>query len=411
MTGSRRARIGLVAPSLATEGGVATVAEFACETIERSGAFDLTLVSLPSSARDPLGVALTRPASWLRGVRTEHGVWRGRPFVSVGAVGCELEFQRYHPRRALTQALAGCDLVQVVTGLPAPAYAVCGLGKPVAVHCATRASVERRARHAMLGGPGEVWRRMMTRMIDRIDRKALEQADAIQVMNPWMLEYAREVNAGRDKPICLIQPGVDTSRFVPCACRDVRTQPYILCVGRLSDPRKNVGLLLQAYAMLDKSVRLVLAGYTAPGDEFWRDVDRLGLRERVSFMPSLGTDALIALYQGASVFALSSDEEGLGMVILEAMSCGIPVVSTASGGPDSIIRDGVNGYLVPVGDAAALRDRLERLVLDESLNHRMGAAARQTVLAGFDTHRAGQTLLETYDDLLARAPLARGSRP
>ena len=210
--------------------------------------FDLTLVSPAVFGARPARGGADEAGERLQGVRTEHGVWRGRPFVSVGAVGCELEFQRYHPRRALTQALAGCDLVQVVTGLPAPAYAACGLGKPVAVHCATRASVERKARHAMLGGPGEVWRRMMTRMIDRIDRKALEQADAIQVMNPWMLEYAREVNAGRDKPICLIQPGVDTARFVPCAGRDVRTQPYILCVGRLGDPRKNVGLLLQAAA-------------------------------------------------------------------------------------------------------------------------------------------------------------------
>jgi len=336
-------------------------------------------------------------------VRTAEGVWRGRPFVSVGAVACELEFQRYQPRRALARVLAGCDLVQVVTGLPAPAYAVCGLGRPVAVHCATRAPVERRPRHRALSGPGEAWRRMMTRIIDRVDRMALERADAIQVMNPWMLEYAREVTAGRDTPIQLLQPGVDTSHYVPGPECDRHTDPYILCVGRLNDPRKNIGLLLQAFAGLDAPVRLLLAGFGAPGDGFWREVNQRGLRDRVSFVAAPDREALIPLYQRAAVFALSSDEEGFGMVILEAMSCGVPVVSTMSGGPDSIIDDGLDGYLVPLRDPAALRERLQRLVRDRALNHRMGAAARETVVARFDAHRAGQTLLETYDTLLSRS--------
>jgi len=415
--GSRRPRIGVVVPFLSNVGGVATVAEFVCETIEQSGAFDLSIVSLPSSARDPLGVGLTRPASWFRGVRTADRMWRGRPYVSVGAMACELEFQRYRPRRALTRALAGCDLVQVVTGMPAPACAVVGLGKPVAVHCCTRAPIERESFHRSEGGPGRIWRRAMTAITDRMDRAALQRADAIQVMNSWMLDYAREVNAGREKPICLIRPGVNTSRFVPGPDRELRSQPYILCVGRLSDPRKNVGLLLEAYAAIaasiERPVRLVLAGFGAPPAAFWQEVDRRGLGDRVSFVRAPDEQALIALYQRAAVFALTSDEEGLGMVLLEAMSCGIPVVSTASGGPDSIIRDGIDGYLVPVGDPAPLGDRLARLVLDEVLNHRMGTAARKTALARFDAHAAGHALLGTYDQLLgggARQPRQSASR-
>jgi glycosyltransferase involved in cell wall biosynthesis len=384
------------------------VAEFVCETIERSDAFDVALVSLPSASRDPLGVALTRPASWVRGVRTEQGVWRGRPFVAVGAAGCELEFQRYRPRPALARALAGCDLVHVVTGLPAPAFAVCGLGKPVAVYCATRAAIERQPRHDALGGAGEMWRRMMTRIIDRVDRLALERADAIQVMNPWLLDYARSVNTGRDTPIALLQPAVDASRFVPLAERDWQPDPYILCVGRLSDPRKNAGLLLQAFARVASRVaapvRLVLAGFAAPDGGFWRDVERLGLSDRVRFVGSPDPAALVALYQRAAVFALSSDEEGFGMVVPEAMACGVPVVATACGGPDAIVCNGVDGYLVPVGDAAAFADRLERLVVDGALNRRLGAAARAGVLARFDAGRARETLLGIYDHLLRRRP-------
>ena len=124
----------------------------------------------------------------------------------------------------------------------------------------------------------------------------------------------------------------------------------------------------------------------------------------MSFIQSPDAAALIALYQGAAAFALSSDEEGLGMVMLEAMACGTPVVSTSCGGPDSIIRHGVDGYLVPLQDPDTFADRLARLVLDPALNDSMGAEARKAVLARFDSHRAGQTLLGTYDDLLCEAP-------
>ena len=410
-----RPRIGLVVPALEEGGGIGAVAEFVCETIERSQAFKLRIVSLAMSSRNLLSVSLTRPASWLRGVTTSEGTWQGRRFIRVGAFGSELEFQRYRPRHALCAVLADCDLVQVVCGSPAFALAVCGLRKPVAVHCATRVVVERRARHAKFKGPGEEWRRWMTRITDRMDRKALRSVDAIQVMNSWMLDYASDVNAGRNSFIRLVPPGVDSYRFRPAARRSLQSNCYILTVGRLNDPRKNVMLLLDAFATLPPTMRaathLLLAGSAGPPPEFWARVKELGLVDRVTFRDSPTVDELIALYQSASVFASSSDEEGFGMVTVEAMACGIPIVSTRSGGPDGIIHDGHDGYLVGVGDVFGFADRLSRLLSNEELNLRLGRAGRQTVRDKFDTRVAGNALLETYDALLPGAcPWARQNR-
>src|SRR5207253_1142929 len=98
---------------------------------------------------------------------------------------------------------------------------------------------------------------------------------------------------------------------------------------------------------------------------------------------------LVALYQSARMFALTSDEEGFGMVLVEAMACGIPVVATRCGGPDGIIRDGHDGYLVNVGDVAELSDRLKGLLSDQQRNRRMGQSARATALKRFDRRVAG----------------------
>jgi len=397
--------LGLVVPSLAQGGGVPSVARFVRNAALRSGRYRLKLVSLAVSARDPIHFGLTRPSTWPRGPATAPGDWDGLPFVRVGAVAGELEFQRYRPRGALHDALADCDLIQVVCGSPAPANAVCGLGKPVAVQCATRAIVERRRRDADPRDFGGWWRKTMTQITDRLDDRALRSVDAIQVENPWMFDYAQRLNADRYVDLRYAPPGVDARAFHPLKERNLVSDPYILCVGRLDDPRKNVELLLEAYAAMPEPLRdrtrLVLAGASGPGAAFWKRAANLGMAERISYLERPTREALIALYQRATVFALPSDEEGLGVVLLEAMACGIPVVSTRSGGPDGIITDGTDGFLVPLDDVSAMSDRLAQLCSDEELNRSMGLAARRTVERRYAEEVAAQAFLDIWDRLLA----------
>src|SRR5690606_8181504 len=142
------------------------------------GRYRLRIVSLAVAARDPIHSHLTRPYTWFRGPTVEHGKWEELPFVRVGAVAGELEFQRYRPRAVLRDALSDCDLIQVVCGSPAAANAVCGLGKPVALQCATRARVERRRRDSDARGFAGWWRRAMTHFTDGMDDQALRKVDA-----------------------------------------------------------------------------------------------------------------------------------------------------------------------------------------------------------------------------------------
>lgn len=403
--------LGLVVPSLEQGGGVPSVARFVLDVLQRDGRYRVKLISLATSSVDSCSTRLISPRSWRRGVTVRGGQWQGLPIHHVGASLTDFEFQRYRPRNALRQVVAECDVLQMVCGSPAWANAIVGMGKPVALQVATLVRIERRRRDANPKSFADWWRKAMTTITNRFDNRALCSVDAIQVENPWMLDYAGAINVGRDVDLRYAPPGVDAEAFQPLVQRDLVSDPYILCVARLSDPRKNISLLLEAYANLPQvlidRVRLVLAGSSGPPDSFWQRADVLGLRERVSYVARPEYVDLIRLYQKASVFALPSDEEGLGVVLLEAMACAVPVVATKCGGPDGIITDGDDGYLVDMDDAEGMAERLQTLLEDHARNRKIGLKARLTVEERYAETVAGAAFLDMWDRLLEKKQALR----
>jgi len=402
----RRPKIGLVVPHLTEAGGVSTLARFVKDAILSVGSYDLHIVSLSTAVRDPCNASITRPATWGRGAITSHGTWEGLPIVHVGAIAGELEFQRFRPRRVLAESLDGCDIVQVVSGVPAWANAVHGLNKPVAVQSATLISVERRRLDAEPSLSRAWWQRAMAKVIERYDRRALRTVDAIQVYNPWMLELARELNVGRSVDIRYAPPGIDAEAFRPAKLRALDVDPYVLCVGRLNDPRKNLVLLVESFGRMPEAirnrVRLVVAGASPPPESFWRRAESLAIANRIAYVAKPSQVDLLDLYQRATAFALPSHEEGLGVVLLEAMACGVPVVTTRSGGPEGIVSDWQDGFLVGLDDAAALAERLTRLCSDPLLNASMGRRARATIEQRYSKSAAMTPYLEMWDLLLSK---------
>jgi glycosyltransferase involved in cell wall biosynthesis len=196
-------------------------------------------------------------------------------------------------------------------------------------------------------------------------------------------------------------PGIDIALFHP---GNYNQDGHILSVGRFADPRKNVRMLFYAYNWLRQSMpkapHLILAGETGPSVEDWNLAVSLGISEYVEFHQNVLIEELARLYRGASLFVLSSNEEGLGIVILEAMASGIPVVATRCGGPETAVIDGETGYLTPVGDAKALAVTIQQLFAHPELRQRMGQAGRQRVEDHFSIEAAGKVYLEKYDELI-----------
>ncbi|MCP3980426.1 MAG: glycosyltransferase family 4 protein [bacterium] len=401
-----RPRLGLVVPFLTPHGGgIESTAQFLRQCVEQSGRFELRIASLAYSADDRASVLLREPSTWAGGVRVRSEVWRGHPVEHFGAFLAEFEFQRYRPRAALTRFLRECDVIQVIAGSPSWARVALGVGRPVAVQVAAFASDERRRTLDDSSGPRATWRRWMARVTARLDRSALDEADAVFALTEEMVaRVRRRVEPSR---VVLAPQGVDTQRFRPRS--EEPGAAYILSVARFADPRKRVSVLFEAYHRLRErradAPDLVLAGSSAPSDRDWELAQSLGIRTHIRFHLRLETDKLAALYRNAAMFVLTSDQEGLGISILEAMASGIPVVSTDCGGPRTSVIEGETGFLAPCGDAAGLARRMEQLIAAPALASRLGEAGFRRALERFSNEAAGRAYLATYDRLLAgKAP-------
>jgi glycosyltransferase involved in cell wall biosynthesis len=388
-------RIALVVPDLRDPGGIAEEALLVARSLRTELAADVRMISLATSSSDPSSVLLRRPRTW---TRYAAGVYAHQEFAveHFGAFAADIELARYRQRKRVLQHLSDCDVLHVLGGTPAWGYAVRGFRGPLVLHFASFARVER------YGGWGRsplaLWRNLMTRGVTALERRALRRADVILTMNDTRRVEAAQI-AGPATPVFTVHTGVDTQRFAP---GPYRPDGYLLAVGRLSDPRKNLPLLLRAYADARRqSTRvpgLVLVGHRGPSAESWRVIDQLGLRASVEYRGAASPAELVSAYQGASAFVLSSDEEGLGIVVLEALACGLPVVATSCIGPTESVTDGRQGMLVPVGSVAELAAAIVRVSADETLRHRLSAAARRRALQEFSLEQAAARLRLAYRD-------------
>ncbi|WP_051942641.1 glycosyltransferase family 4 protein [Streptacidiphilus rugosus] len=178
-----------------------------------------------------------------------------------------------------------------------------------------------------------------------------------------------------------ISPGVDVERFTPGDPPSTRARTLVY-VGRMdrSSAWKGVEVLVRAFAEADLPdgalLRLVGGGDALP--DHLALAERLGVADRVEATGELGGDELVRAVRSAAVLVLPSltEAESFGMSLIEAMACGTPVVGSAIGGIPHVVEDGVQGLLVPPGDAKALAAACRTLLSDPRLADRMGAAGR-----------------------------------
>jgi glycosyltransferase involved in cell wall biosynthesis len=207
--------------------------------------------------------------------------------------------------------------------------------------------------------------------------------------------------------------GVDPERFRPDpeARREwaerfgVRPDEVILSSVSYLRPFKNPQVLVEACRELgvrNVHVRLFVAGDGDMLPELKLLSERLGVANRISWLGNVADPK--ALLQASDIFLLASVGEAFGLVLAEAMACGVPVVGSRSGSIPEVVEDGRTGLLATPLDAVAIADCIERLAKDGSLRREMGARAIERVRKHFTIDTAVAKTVRVYESLWEREP-------
>lgn len=260
------------------------------------------------------------------------------------------------------------------------------------------------------------------------EQRVLAAADRIIAATPAELAQLQWLYGADTRKIAVVPPGVDLSHFYPIPKDEARAfagvppdAHNILFVGRV-EPLKGIDVLLQAIRMMTRleevdrrrlTVSIIGGEPDVSRTEMSPEMNRLqslrteyGLTDVVSFLGKRSQDSLPYYYSAADVVVMPSHYESFGMVALEAMACGTPVVASEVGGLAFLVRDGETGSLVRGDDPAHLCDRLTALITTPSLRIALGRNAnRYAQQYGWRT--VAEKLLEVYA-ALAAAPSTAG---
>ena len=211
-----------------------------------------------------------------------------------------------------------------------------------------------------------------------IEGACLQMADAIYSSSACSARWCSE-NYGLDAAIPVIHTGVDTDQFSRQLEGTVKERPTIIFVGRITGD-KGAPLLVDAACRLVEEIpnlklQLIGIGDTALISDLNKKAQSAGANDLLEFTGFVDRAALPGYLHRATVFALPSEyEPGPGMVYLEAMSTGLPVIACEGAGAAEVVEHNVTGLLIKPGDVNALVDALRRLLLDQSLRQRLGTA-------------------------------------
>lgn len=205
------------------------------------------------------------------------------------------------------------------------------------------------------------------------------------------------------RSIQTINPGVDTQQFTPKNSQSTEHngRKAVLFVGRFV-PVKNIPLLIEAFDSIihrHPDAELVLVGDGPKRETIEQAVMSRGLEKCVRFLGYIPNEDLPDVYRRATVFALSSRSEAHPITLLEAMSCGTPVVGPAVGAVPEIIDDGRTGFIYEKENMEELATVLDQLLADEHMCVRLGEEGRKTAVDQYGWGRQAQKLRGIYNSL------------
>jgi D-inositol-3-phosphate glycosyltransferase len=252
------------------------------------------------------------------------------------------------------------------------------------------------------------------------EKEVIEAVDRIVAATPAELAQLQWLYGVKPEKIRVIPPGVDLSRFYPIPKDEAKEyigvppcERMVLFVGRI-EPLKGLDTLLKAIVHIreksdSKDVRfcLTVIGGANENEDGEKTDEQLrlqtlrtqfGLEDLVIFLGNKSQDSLPYYYSAAEAVIVPSHYESFGMVALEAMACGTPVVASNVGGLAYLVQEGVTGFMVPVEEPELLAERILQILSDPDLRTRMGKQAAEFA-KGYGWEKITLQVMELYLEL------------
>lgn len=368
-------------------GGLQTMVRFAYQYLTGQG-FEPSVVYLAHARKFRLGLQEVNR----NGIRS----------LGWGYIPSGVYFDYLLPTVWLRNALDQFDYFLAISGSNQAATPLVLLGKPFVVWSASTLCDEWSSRVNLREFSASNLRQLFDILVLRPVNLALEgrvyhRASRILALSSYTARSIQTQFGVPGERIEVFPFPIDTMTFRPGELKATTCYGrYIFCATRPSDRRKRIDVLLHAFARVREwspELQLVVAGDISRCGWLFRLARKLGISEVVHFIGMRPRETLAPLYQEAEMFVLPSAQEGLGIVVLEAMACGVPVISTRCGGPESVITHGENGLLVPTNDPEAMAEAILYLAEHPAQRTRLATNALTTIREQYTPECLGPRLV------------------
>lgn len=255
-------------------------------------------------------------------------------------------------------------------------------GKPFSIWVATRYTDELEAKYSSIFGDvpaKELRNSLQWWFLEKIERYVLRRATSILALSDYTATRLLELEPQIKTKLFVFYPPIESRLFSPA--QSVKKIPGMMInTGRINDPRKNTPLLIKSFARIINNVphaKLLLVGDT-PNKELVELVRLLRLEEAVKFIPEKPRERIVNYLRKAEIFVATPLQEGLGISILEAMSCQLPVVITRCGGPETIVKRS-GGGIITSNNEKDFSENVINLLSNKILRMKMGAKGRKYI--------------------------------
>jgi D-inositol-3-phosphate glycosyltransferase len=260
----------------------------------------------------------------------------------------------------------------------------------------------------------------------RGEEEVIRSVDRVVAATPAELAQLQWLYKADTQKVVVVPPGVDTSHFYPIDQDEAKEYTHVplhhlnvLFVGRI-EPLKGIDILIKALGLVNQQdnslihpkhfcVAIIGGDPDVSREDMTREMTRLqnlresvGVGDMVTFLGKKSQDSLPYYYSATDVLVMPSHYESFGLVALEAMACGTPVIASQVGGLAFLVKDGVTGFHVPGDDPEALSQRLLEILTDEKLRSKMGQQAAEYAKQ-YDWALIAEKLLVVYEDMLANS--------